>query len=183
MTDVDDASLIQGLKKGDDRLFDALMARYKVPVYRFLRSLTGEEDVAQDLTQETFVKVYFKGSSVKGENLKAWIFTIATNLARSEFRKQKIRRYLTWDEVPDPSDARQSVAELDAGMDLSRLLGGLPEKYRIPLVMKEGNGFSYEEIGEVLNKPVGTVKSLVFRAKALLRQETGWEMGGERVQG
>jgi len=183
MTEVDDATLIQGLKKGDDRLFDALMARYKRPVYRFLRSLTGEEDVAQDLTQETFVKVYFKGSSVKGENLKAWIFTIATNLARSEFRKQRIRRYLSWDEVPEVPDTHPSGDAMDAGLDLGRLLGGLPEKYRIPLVMKEGSGFSYEEIGAVLKKPVGTVKSLVFRAKAQLRQEAGWEMGGERAEG
>lgn len=144
-----------------------VMDQYKNKIFNYLRVLVGSDEIAEELTQDTFVKVYFKAHTLRTDNLKAWIYTIATNLARSEFRKNKIKHLFSL------SDVSEGYLAVNPGFEdnllIEQLIARLPEKYKLPLVMKEIDNFSFEEISEILDKPVGTVKTLVFRGKNQLK--------------
>jgi RNA polymerase sigma-70 factor (ECF subfamily) len=164
--------LIKHLKSGNEAALKEVMTMYKKPIYNYLNMLLGNRQLAEELTQDTFVKVYFKAHTLKTDHpqaCKAWIYTIATNLARSEFRKKRLKKILSLDNVNtrqiahDPDFEKQAIFE--------QLLTHIPEKWRAPLVMKEMDNFSFIEIAQILNKPVGTVKSLVFRGKEYLRKQ------------
>ncbi len=157
------SELIEKLKRRDEEALKEVMHMYRKPIYNYLHLLVGNRELAEEIAQDTFVKVYFKAHTLKGENLKAWMYTIATNLARSHFRRQKLKQLLSLDDV---SPAQASVTpNPDGALILDQVLSALPEKYRVPLLMKEIDNFSFEEISQILDKPVGTVKSLVFRGR------------------
>jgi len=164
--------LIKLLKTGNETALKELMTMYKKPIYNYLNLLLGNRQLAEELTQDTFVKVYFKAHTLKTDHpqvLKAWIYTIATNLARSEFRKKKLKKILSLANV-NPRQASQDP-DLEGRMILAQLVTRIPEKWRVPLVMKEMDNFSFSEIAQILDKPVGTVKSLVFRGKEHLKRQ------------
>jgi RNA polymerase sigma-70 factor (ECF subfamily) len=138
--------------------------------------MLGDRHIAEELTQDTFVKVYFKAGTLKTENLKAWIYTIATNLARSEFRKRKFKQILSLDAVNDCHVSTET--NMEDKIALEQMLASLPEKNRTPLIMKEIQNFTFEEIAAILNKPVGTVKSLVFRGHEQLKNKFSVNYGG-----
>ncbi len=169
-------ALIERLKKKDETALKEVMSMFKNQVYNYLNMMVGDRELAEELTQDTFVKVYFKARTLRTENLKAWIYTIATNLARSEFRKRKIKSLLSLEDVKETFYAY----EPEAGKDImvEQMLAGLPEKYRIPVVMKDMDNFSFEEMADILNKPVGTIKSLVFRGRQQLKHQLITEKGG-----
>jgi RNA polymerase sigma-70 factor (ECF subfamily) len=159
--------LIAGLKKKEETALKKVMSLYKNKIYNYLRVLVSSDEIAEELTQDTFVKVYFKAHTLRTNNLKAWIYTIATNLARSQFRKNKIKYLFS---LADVNEGYLSVnPDSEDHLLLEQLIAKLPEKYRVPLVMKEIDNFSFEEISGMLDKPVGTVKTLVFRGKNRLR--------------
>lgn len=164
--------LIAKLKEGNEVAFAKVMAMYKKPIFRYLSLLLGNRQTAEELTQDTFVKVYFKAHTLKSDNpqaAKAWIYTIATNLARSEFRKQRIRRFLSLSDLSEGQAAYNP--DVEGKLLAEELLAMVPEKWRVPLIMKELGNFSFEEIARALNKPVGTVKSMVFRGKGHLKKQ------------
>lgn len=172
----DSLELIEGLKRKDDQAFRKVMALYKDRIYTYLRMLTGDPALAEELAQDTFVKVYFKAHTLRGENLKSWIFTIATNLARSHFRRHRLGQLFSLDEVGEKHAAVEY--NIEAGPMLETMLNKLPEKYRVPLVMREIDNFSFAEIAEVMKKPVGTIKTLVFRGKRQLQEALKPRRGG-----
>lgn len=160
-------ALIARLKKKDESALNEVMTMYKNQIFNYLNLMTGDKEMAEELTQDTFVKVYFKAGTLRTDNLKAWIYKIATNLARSEFRKIKVKHLLS---LSDVSDSHVSYEPTPGNeLELEQLLSVLPEKYRVAVIMKEINNFSFEEISEILKKPVGTVKSLVFRGRQQMR--------------
>jgi RNA polymerase sigma-70 factor (ECF subfamily) len=172
----DPQELLEGLKRRDEAAFKKVMALYKDRIYTYLRMLTGDAALAEELAQDTFVKVYFKGHTLKTDNLKSWIFTIATNLARSHFRRHRLGRLFSLEDVSEKHLAVEYRPE--TGPVLEALLGRLPEKYRVPLVMRELDNFSFAEIAEVMQKPVGTIKTLVFRGKKQLQEALRPPPGG-----
>jgi RNA polymerase sigma-70 factor (ECF subfamily) len=159
--------LIARLKNKEQSALSEVMSMYKNQIFNYLNLMTGDREMAEELTQDTFVKVYFKAGTIKTDNLKAWIYKIATNLARSEFRKIKIKHLLSLSDVNEGQFAHESSP--DSEIELEQMLSVLPEKYRVAIIMKEINNFSFEEISEILKKPVGTVKSLVFRGRQQMR--------------
>ncbi|MFH2108018.1 MAG: RNA polymerase sigma factor [Chrysiogenia bacterium] len=164
--------LIAKLKDGNEAAFKEVMAMYKKPIYNYLSMLLGDRQSAEELTQDTFVKVYFKAHTLKTDNpqaCKAWIYSIATNLARSEFRKKKLKKIFSLSELNERQVSY--TPQLEGKLLFEQLLALVPEKWRVPLIMKEMNNFSFEEISLILNKPIGTVKSLVFRGKANLKKQ------------
>ena len=161
-------ALIEKLKKKDEAALKEVMSMYKKPVCNFLNLMVGNRELAEELTQDTFVKVYFKAHSLKTENLKSWIYTIAVNLARSEFRKRRLKILFSLSDIGEHHVS--FTPSYENSIILEQVMTQIPEKYRVPLVMKEVDNFSFEEIAETLQKPLGTVKSLVFRGKKLLRE-------------
>ena len=168
--------LIVRLKKKEEAALKEVMNMYKNQIFNYLNLMLSDRELAEELTQDTFVKVYFKAGSLKTENLKAWIFKIATNLARSEFRKKKIKTLFSLSEVSDSHCAYEPAVGND--IILEQMLSLLPEKYRIPLVMRELNNFSFEEMADILKKPIGTVKSLVFRGRQHIKHNFALQDGG-----
>ena len=168
--------LIDRLKKKDEAALSEVMSMYKMQIFNYLNLMVADRDLAEELTQDTFVKVYFKAGTLKTENLKAWIYTIATNLARSEFRKRKVKYLLS---LSDVNDSQYSYTpDMGNHIVLEQMLSQLPEKYRIPIIMKDLNNFSFEEVADILKKPIGTVKSLVFRGREQIKHNHALESGG-----
>lgn len=168
--------LIARLKNKEESALKEVMGMYKNQVFNYLNLMTGERALAEELTQDTFVKVFFKAGTLRTENLKSWIYTIATNLARSEFRKRRFKKLLSLADINE----RNISYEVFHGSEIvvEQMLSVLPEKYRIPIIMKELNDFSFEEMAEILKKPVGTVKSLVFRGRQQMKFKLALPTGG-----
>ena len=163
--------LLERLKSQNADALKEIMAMYKKPIYHYLNALTGSRELAEELAQDTFVKVYFKAPGLKATDMKScrsWIYAIASNLARSEFRRRKFRKVFSLSDVGERQVSFTPSYEGDIIWE--QLLNSLPDKFRIPLVMKEIDNFSFEEIAEILKKPVGTVKSLVFRGKGHMKK-------------
>jgi RNA polymerase sigma-70 factor (ECF subfamily) len=168
--------LINRLKRKDETALKEVMDMFKIQVFNYLNLMLNNSEVAEELTQDTFVKVYFKASSLRTDNLRAWIYKIATNLARSEFRKRKIKNLLS---ISDVSESHYSFdPSPENKILLEQVLSILPEKYRIPIIMKEINNLSFDEMAEILKKPVGTVKSLVFRGRQQIKNHMALQNGG-----
>jgi RNA polymerase sigma-70 factor (ECF subfamily) len=169
-------SLVERLKKKDETAFKEVMAMYKNQILNYLSLTLHDRDKAEELTQDTFVTVYFKIGGMRGENLKSWIFAIATNLARTEFRKMKFKKIFS---LSDVSEANIKVDPTqDGDIMLEQTLALLPEKYRIPVIMRQVDNFSLEEISVILKKPIGTVKSMIFRGLEQLRHQLAPQNGG-----
>jgi RNA polymerase sigma-70 factor (ECF subfamily) len=169
------SNLIDSLKSGNEKALQALMKLYKKKIYSYLYLLLKDRETAEELAQDTFVKAYFKANTLKTNNIRPWLYKIATNLARTEWRKNKISKHHS---LPDSyRELFTFEPDYEAELLTSELINSLEDKYRIPFLLKNMDNFSYEDIAIILKKPLGTVKSLVFRAKSKLktiyRNETG----------
>ncbi|MHC4930439.1 MAG: RNA polymerase sigma factor [Planctomycetota bacterium] len=163
--------LVKRLKNKEEAALKEVMAMYKNKIFNYLYLMLGEKETAEEITQDTFVKVYFKAGTLKTDNLKAWIYAIATNLARTQLRKTKIKRTFSLSAV-NQGDLSHNLSYNPSPqnrMELEQLLAVLPEKYRAALIMKDINNFSFEEMAQILKKPVGTVKAIVFRGRRRMR--------------
>ncbi|MCK5222308.1 MAG: RNA polymerase sigma factor [Candidatus Aminicenantes bacterium] len=168
--------LIEKLKAKDEWALKEVMKMYKGQIFNYLLLMLGNREQAEELTQDTFVRVYFKAGSLRTENLKAWIYKIATNLALSHFRKKRIKNLFSLGDVNEINYSYDQ--KLGDNIIIEEALTLLPEKYRIPLIMKEVDNFSFEEMSDILQKPVGTLKSLVFRGKEKMRSKLEVQLGG-----
>jgi RNA polymerase sigma-70 factor (ECF subfamily) len=175
-----DEELFRESWEGDQSAFDHLVERYKVKLYNFICRMIGDTDLAEDLLQETFVRIYRKRHEhARIEKFSSWSYTIAANLARDELRRRK-----RWSFVSLDDDLRQRPEMLPSGADgpqedLSRselrrriitAMESLNTKYRMAFVLRDIEGLSYEQIGEVLSIPLGTAKSRVNRARTELQK-------------
>jgi len=187
----EDAALVAALKAGSEEAFGVLIAHYSQPLYSLIaRSLQDPAD-AQDITQEVFIKVFRSIGSFHGEaSLRTWLYRIALHEASNQRRwwSRHKRQELTIDTpANDVSDGEEAMclgamladkagspydhvamSELRARVD--DCLRRLPEAFRTVVVLREMEGFCYEEIGEVLDLPAGTVKSRLKRGRAALKE-------------
>jgi RNA polymerase sigma-70 factor (ECF subfamily) len=155
---------IRAAAGGDLAAFESLVRAYQAQVFRFVRHLVGEAGLAEDITQETFLRVYRRLGSFRFQSkFSTWLFQVARNAATDELRRRQRRARLA--EVapaPDPPSAPDARAELRAA------LADLPPALRESLVLVEVFGFPYRDVADVLGVPVGTVKSRVFHARQRL---------------
>ena len=143
--------------------FHSLYEAYAKDVYRFARFLTGSDDAAADITSETFLRAWAGRDTIRVGTAKAYLLTIARNLARD-----RGRFVAQWRDAPMPD--RQVASNAEARMELRRTLDSiraLPAEYREPLLLA-AIGSSYEEIARVLDLSVGTAKIRVHRARLKL---------------
>jgi len=183
MAEVRDEDLIIQVQNGQRKAFDELLARYKGRLFSFILRMVKDADLAEELTQETLIRVYIHAGKYREiAKFSTWVFTIATNLVRNKMR-QKSRRPWTIalnpapddDEVPvDPADSR---ADTSAGIEREELAvlineatARIPEKYRVPFLLREVEQLSYEEIQQVTGLKLGTVRSRINRARNRFRQ-------------
>lgn len=182
-----DHALLEATRTGDEAAFAELVGRYRNQITSYVYRMTGDYDCAVDLAQETFVRVYRAAERYQASHaFSTYIYRIATNLAISELRKRKRRRLVSLtgffqssDGAPpvefNPPDLRplQDTALVDEERRaaVTRAISTLPEKYRAPLVLRDVEGKSYEEIASILQTSEGTVKSRISRARSFLRDK------------
>lgn len=176
-----DEELKKCFRQKDPKAFDLLFNQYKSDVYRFILYLIQNKPEAEDIFQETWLRVV-RNLKVLTEvrDLKAWIFTIALNLFRDQLRQKRFRRLLL---LPlfTKSDPDEDESPILPVPDISRdieikhgvqaALKKLPEKQRRIFILKEIEGFRHEDISQMLHIPVGTIKSLLHRAIKKLQKE------------
>jgi len=181
-----DHALIEATRRGDETAFAEIVDRYRGPITNYLYRFLGDYEEAVDLSQETFVRLYFAVDRYHTEYaFSTYIYRIATNLAISELRRRKRRRMLSLtglfqsdeDGSVDfqPPDNRslpdKDLIEDERSRQIQRAIAALPDKYRAPIVLREIEERTYEEIAEILGLGLGTTKSRISRARGLLKEK------------
>jgi RNA polymerase sigma-70 factor (ECF subfamily) len=173
----DDASLIAATLAGDTAAFGRLVGLYQDRLYNSLLRVLGSADDAADIAQDAFVQAYTKLNTFRGSSaFYTWLYRIAYNLAMSHARREHKTasldglKSLVGDEPMDgePS-AEASVLEQERAELVHSALAALSMDYRQILVLREIDGCRYDEIAEILDLPVGTVRSRLFRARLHMR--------------
>ena len=176
MADVDDDDLLRMYRDGDADAFDTLFDRYRAPVYNFARVMLGEADGAEDMLQEAFLTVARTARTYEPRGrFRAWLMRIVRNLCLNRIQAERVRRRVVAQsglDIVQPASREPSPPERlerDERMDrVRRLIGELPERQREALVLYAFERMSYREIAEALDAPMGTVKTLIHRARAAL---------------
>jgi len=179
---IPDKDLLSNVINGDYESFDVLVDRYKNRLMNFVFRFVKDYDVAEDIVQETFMRVFRKRKDYKAiANFSTWIFTIAGNLAKTELRRRKRWRFLSIDslqegeknfEFPDTGrkpDRNTVISLIDE--NVQNAIGELQGKYKEALILRDIEGLSYKEIADIMHVPVGTVKSRVNRARLKLQKK------------
>lgn len=177
-----DEQLVAQVQKGDKRSFDLLVLKYQHRLLALVRRFVKDPTEAEDVTQEAFIKAYRAIGSFRGESaFYTWLYRIGVNTAKNalEARKRRPSADVDVHEVGEYAfDEGMRVDEnpesLLASADLHRIvdetLAGLPEDLRRALMLREFDGLSYEDIAKVMDCPIGTVRSRIFRAREALDQ-------------
>jgi RNA polymerase sigma-70 factor (ECF subfamily) len=181
-----DHDLIEAAKNGDEAAFAVIVNRYRNPITNYLYRFLNDYEEAVDLAQETFVRVYFAIERYHTEYaISTYIYRIATNLAISEIRKRKRRTILSLtglfqtesdDTTEFQPEDKKSLPDKDLIDDeqarvIAKAIATLPTKYRIPIILRDIEGKSYEEIATILELGLGTTKSRISRARGLLKEK------------
>jgi RNA polymerase sigma-70 factor (ECF subfamily) len=183
-----DHRLLEATKAGNDAAFAELVRRYRNQITNYVYRMTNDYDLGVDLAQETFMRVYAAAERYQTSYaFSTYIYRIATNLAISELRRRKRRRLVSltsfFHERETPSDTSEleipdkgplqdvTVVEDERRAAVARAIATLPEKYRAPLVLRDVEERSYEEIASILGMNEGTVKSRINRARTFLRDK------------
>lgn len=172
-----DEVLITLIHQGEQGAYRILLERYQERIRNLIYSIFHEQQVVDDLSQEVFIKAYEALPQFRFQSsFYTWLYRIAVNKSRDELRKRKVRRWFSLQTMLDAGDkelgAKIVVEQHDNELQelLAAGLKTLPEKYRIAVILKDIDGLSYEEIAEVMECEIGTVKSRLSRARAMLRK-------------
>ena len=169
-----DPAVVRAARNGDLDAFEQLVRTYQAPVWRFLRHLLGDAQLAEDVTQETFVRVHRRLGSFDGRSrFTTWLFQVARNAGIDALRSRTRRERL---ELPPPPD----VASPELRHELDAALAALDRDLREAILVVEVLGLSYVDGAALLGVPAGTLKSRVHRARERL---LGWMQAGEATGG
>jgi RNA polymerase sigma-70 factor, ECF subfamily len=170
---MDEHQLIALVRDGDQSAFAQIVSAYKDKIVNFLYQLTGDYQRAIDLSQETFLRVYFKADKYRPiAPLSSWIYAIAANLAKTDIKKRKRMALVSLDDLPPTVMVSTPSGDASASglsANLKEALEALHPRYRIPIVLKDIEGYSQEEIARIISRPVGTVKARISRGRAMLK--------------
>ena len=176
MCDLRDDDLMQMYRDGDADAFDTLFGRHRAPVYNFARMMLGHADGAEDVLQDTFLAVARTARSYEPRGrFRSWVMRITRNLCLNRIQAERVRRRVMAEgglNVIEPAAHEPTPperVEADEQMTrLRRLIAELPERQREAIVLYAFEQMRYREIGEVLDVPINTVKTLIHRARATL---------------
>jgi RNA polymerase sigma-70 factor (ECF subfamily) len=168
-----DSELIKKAKKGSHGAFNILMNKYYPRVYASIFSFIKSKEDSEDLSQQTFIKVWQQLDTFRGDSaFFTWVYRIAINLAKnfvtsSGFKKQKINTSIQEAEIDISSfdDIESAVIHNESLEEISFFIDSLPESLKTAFVLRESEGKSYEEIATITETPIGTVRSRIFRAR------------------
>jgi RNA polymerase sigma-70 factor (ECF subfamily) len=169
----EDERLVRAFRAGEESAFAALVIKYREPVYRFLRRMTGNHEDAADLTQEVFVRAYRGLARFEGRcSMRTWLLRIATNacLDHRARRRDLFPLEAVAGLVAPPEAGPEAVAERrERWRRVAEAVQALPPRQRAAVVLRLYGGYSYAEIAAVMECSEGTVKATVFSALRKLR--------------
>ncbi len=176
-----DEVLMALVKQGDHAAFQELVTRYKNRIIGFVYRTVNSRELAEDIAQEAFLRVFTKAHTFRdGARFSPWFYRIASNLAINELRRRRRVSFISLERpirtssgdelVRDVEDDARGPAELaeqhELGGEIARAIADLPIKYRVAFVLRDVQGHSYERIAEIVGVPLGTIKSRVNRARS-----------------
>ncbi|MCE2400558.1 sigma-70 family RNA polymerase sigma factor [Candidatus Poribacteria bacterium] len=182
---VSDEELMMECRKGDMSAFELLVRRYQDALVNYIHYTINDYHRAEDLAQETFLRVFKSASRYEPKaSFKSWLYTIATNLSKNEIRNRARRNtYFLEDMVDENEDVYHSEFMIDTRYQpdilyekkerqqlIKKALKQLPENQRLALTLVTYQELSYEEISEILNCSIGSVKSLIHRARQNIKK-------------
>ncbi len=176
-----DEDLIFGFQEGNTEAFNEIVARYKNPLYNFVCRLLGDPMFSEDIVQETFVRVYRnKHRYHRIAKFSTWIYTIASNLAKTELRRRKVKQFFSISskgtdekdyDLPDYSSDVERDVDLTMKQEaVLKEIDRLPSPFKEAVILRDLQDLAYEEISHILDVPLGTVKSRVNRGRARLQK-------------
>jgi len=183
-----DAALVERVKQGDQRAFELLVVKYQRRIERLIGRMVRDTDLVADIAQETFIRAYRALPNFRGESaFYTWLYRIAVNTAKKSLMDLKrdplvtetalasrddegdetsrVENELSDGETPDALLASKEIAEA-----VNAAIAALSEDLRQAITLREIEGLSYEEIADVMNCPIGTVRSRIFRAREAIAQ-------------
>jgi RNA polymerase sigma-70 factor (ECF subfamily) len=176
-----DALLVERTVAGDQKAFELLVIKYQRRIQRLIGRMVRDVDLVEDIAQETFIRAYRALGQFRGEaQFYTWLYRIAVNTAKKALMELKrdptvsensfksgdddetspLENELTTSETPEAILASKEIAEM-----VNAAMAALPEELRQAISLREIEGLSYEEIAEIMNCPIGTVRSRIFRAR------------------
>lgn len=167
----EDFDLIRKFINGDESTFKILLIKHKDKVRNLVFLTLGDVDYVDDISQDVFISVYHKLNEFRFESkFTTWLYRITINKCKDYLRKKKVRSIF----VPiQDYEADYGTKPFSENIDIPNLVRAaidkLPEKLKVPLVMRDIDGFSYKEIADELGTEVGTIKSRIFRARETLK--------------
>lgn len=176
---MDDQALVTLSLGGDRAAFGEIVRRYQKQIYSLAYRLTNDAEDAQDLAQEAFIKLYKVLDKYDREKpFFPWMYKVAANVCYSKLRKRPREQEVSLDKViefspliPQQDTYPEDYCETRETQRLvQQAIAELPEKYRMPLVLRYLEDLSYKQIAEVLDLPVTTIETRLYRAKALLQK-------------
>ncbi len=177
-----DEELIRRFQAGDEEAFEEIVYRYSNRLMNFAYRFVLDKEESEDIVQDTFLKVYQNRHAYREiAKFSTWIYTITGNLAKTVLRKRRNRKMFFFSRMgPEkkdmdfPSKDRKPENKIERQFDeriIQRAIQKLPEHFRTAIILRDIQELSYEEISNIINAPLGTVKSRINRARLRLQEE------------
>lgn len=179
---LNDNELINLVRETKPERYAEIIERYQGKLFAYLYRLVGNREEAEDLLQDVFIKAYKNLHSYdSSRKFSSWVYRIAHNEAVNYIKRKSLKRFISWEDISSTKDKLESRSTEDGAddawirkeaiNDVDQAINGLPIKYKQVLLLRYFSDKSYEEIGEILGKPVNTVGTLINRAKKKLSEE------------
>ena len=170
--------------KGEENAFRSLLQKYRNLVFSIMLKMVRNKQEAEDLTQEAFMKAFASLASFNDEfAFSTWLMKIASNNCIDFLRKKKLKTYSIHEpiqykdekieiEIPDHDPGpERTLIQSERSRMIEKTISELPERYRYVIILRHKEEKSYEEIAEIMNLPLGTVKAQIFRAREILNKK------------
>ncbi|MBK1879953.1 sigma-70 family RNA polymerase sigma factor [Pelagicoccus mobilis] len=181
----EDLAIVHKVQAGDVDAFDELVTKYRERIYAVVYNLTSNREDASDLTQDAFIKAFQSVGRFKGKSsFFTWLYRIALNTTLTHLRKNKLRRFFSFEKMSEEDHSAGFIEQLktDSDSDKNALMNELQEKlndafqklsvkHRTVITLYEIDGLSHKEIAEIVGTSVGTVRSRLHYAKQFLQAE------------
>lgn len=177
---INDEILIEQIKSGNVEAFEQLVTRYEIKVYTIAYRYTGNYNDASDLAQEALIRVYRSIHGFRGDSsFLTWLYRVVTNVCKDELRRRAKEKNVSMDEMeesgkaagvsPESKTPEETVLHREWQEEVQQILNSLSEEHRTVVIMRDIQGYSYEEIAFFLECSLGTVKSRLNRARTILK--------------
>ncbi|HPR05796.1 MAG TPA: RNA polymerase sigma factor RpoE [Denitromonas sp.] len=186
MTDRElDQQLVERVQRGDKQAFGLLVSKYQRKLLRLLSRLIRDPAEVEDVAQETFIKAYRALPAFRGESaFYTWLYRIGVNTAKNYlvaqrrraptttgFNSEEAETFEDGDQLRDINTPERLMMSRQIGQTVDIAMEALPEELRTAIVLREIEGLSYEEIAGIMECPIGTVRSRIFRAREAIAEK------------